>query len=310
MRAVAFRDMEFGWLEDFIAVAECLHFGRAADRRHVTQSAMSRRVQALEAWLGAPLFSRETHRLELTPAGLRFRQTAEDLVRRLAIGRDEARLVAEHASGAVRIASTHSLCTTFLPGFLQALEEHEPVGPVRLMADKMSDCEAMMVRGDAHFLLCHRHVAAPEMLDPQLFRNVALGLDRIIPVSAPAPDGGPLHGLPGRPDRPVSALVYDSASGIGRILDAVRRAEMPPHWLAPCFTSHLAVLHRTMALAGRGLAFLPEALIVEDLQRRTLVRAGGGPWEVAVEIRLLRSRARQDPAAERFWTRATAGAGR
>ena len=225
--------MEHSWLEDFLAVAECLHFGRAAERRYVTQSAMSRRIQSLEGWLGTPLFSRDTHRLELTPAGVRFRETAADLVRRLAAGRDEARLVADYASGAIRIASTHSLCTTFFPGFLQALEEEEPVGAVRLMADKMSSCEAMMLRGDAQFLLCHRHVSAPEVLDQQIFRSVALGTDVIIPVSAPAGDGLPLHSMPGSAAHPVPALVYDSASGIGRTCRVCTG-----RWLLPAEASH------------------------------------------------------------------------
>lgn len=302
--------MDHSWLEDFLAVAECLHFGRAAERRHVTQSAMSRRVQSLEGWLGTPLFSRDTHRLELTPAGVRFRETAEDLVRRLAAGRDEARLVADYASGAIRIASTHSLCTTFFPGFLQVLEEEAPVGAVRLMADKMSSCEAMMLRGDAQFLLCHRHVSAPEMLDQQIFRSAALGTDAIIPVSAPAGDGRPLHSMPGSEAHPVPALVYDSASGIGRILEAVRRQSMPPNWLSPRFISHLASVHRAMALAGKGLAFLPQTLIEADLARGALVRAGDPSWDVEVEIRLVRPRARQEPAAELFWERAAASARR
>ena len=297
--------MEHSWLEDFLAVAECLHFGRAAERRHVTQSAMSRRVQSLEHWLGTPLFSRDTHRLELTPAGLRFRETAAELVRRLAAGREEAQLAAHYASGAIRIASTHSLCTTFFPGFLQALEADEPVGAVRLMADKMSSCEAMMLRGDAQFLLCHRHVAVPELLDQQIFRSVVLGADAIIPVSAPAGDGQPLHAMPGSAAHPVPAIVYDSASGIGQILEAVRRQSMPPSWLSPRFTSHLSSVHRAMALAGRGLAFLPQALIEGDLARFALVRAGDAAWDVNVEIRLVRPRARQDPAAELFWERAS-----
>lgn len=63
--------MDHGWLEDFLAVADCLHFARAAERRHVTQSAMSRRMQSLETWVGVPLISRDTHRSRLTNASPR-----------------------------------------------------------------------------------------------------------------------------------------------------------------------------------------------------------------------------------------------
>ena len=294
-------NVDHGWLEDFLAVADCLHFARAAERRHVTQSAMSRRIQSLENWVGVPLFSRDTHRLLLTPAGARFRDTASDIVRKLAAGREEARAVADRASGAIRIASTHALCTTFFPGWLQPLERSEPVGPVRLMADTMSACEAMMLRGDAQFLLCHRHVSSPEVLDQQLFRGRAVDADVVLPVSAPDGRGHPLHAMPGSAEHPVPALVYDAASGIGRIVEAVRRLSLPPSWLDPRFTSHLASLLRAMALAGKGMAFLPRSLVEADLRSGTLLRAGDPVWDIEVEIRLFRPRARQDPAAERFW---------
>jgi LysR family transcriptional regulator, hypochlorite-specific transcription factor HypT len=50
--------MELIWLEDYFALAEILNFSRAADLRHVTQPAFSRRIKAVESWVGAALFSR------------------------------------------------------------------------------------------------------------------------------------------------------------------------------------------------------------------------------------------------------------
>ena len=47
--------MELVWLEDFLALAEALNFSRAAEARHVTQPAFSRRIRALEGWIGAAL---------------------------------------------------------------------------------------------------------------------------------------------------------------------------------------------------------------------------------------------------------------
>ncbi|WP_164666734.1 helix-turn-helix domain-containing protein, partial [Pseudomonas viridiflava] len=50
--------MELVWLEDFNALAESGNFSRAADARHVTQPAFSRRIRALESWVGVELFER------------------------------------------------------------------------------------------------------------------------------------------------------------------------------------------------------------------------------------------------------------
>lgn len=63
--------MELTWFEDYLALAETLNFSRAAEARHVTQPAFSRRIRALEAWIGADLFTRSTHGVALTPAGER-----------------------------------------------------------------------------------------------------------------------------------------------------------------------------------------------------------------------------------------------
>ncbi|WP_419404127.1 LysR family transcriptional regulator, partial [Micrococcus sp. F3Y] len=61
--------MEVHHARAFLAVAEELHFGRAAHRVNLTQPALSRLVQGLERTLGAALFDRTTRKVALTPAG-------------------------------------------------------------------------------------------------------------------------------------------------------------------------------------------------------------------------------------------------
>lgn len=63
------RDLHPRLLRGFVATAEALHFGRAAERLHVAQQALSRDVRALERLLGEALFTRTTRSVELTPAG-------------------------------------------------------------------------------------------------------------------------------------------------------------------------------------------------------------------------------------------------
>src|ERR1700730_18040294 len=61
--------METKWLEDFLCLAETRNFARAASDRHITQSAFSRRIMALEEWLGVNLVDRSLHPATLTSAG-------------------------------------------------------------------------------------------------------------------------------------------------------------------------------------------------------------------------------------------------
>ena len=75
--------VEIKWLEDFLALASTLNFSKAADERHVTQSAFSRRIRQLEAWLGATLVDRATYPSRLTEAGAKFVPVAQETLKQL-----------------------------------------------------------------------------------------------------------------------------------------------------------------------------------------------------------------------------------
>ncbi|MFC8427957.1 LysR family transcriptional regulator [Streptomyces sp. NPDC057253] len=83
--------MDIQQLRYFLAVADELHFGRAAERLHVTASPLSRRIRELEHELGRELFVREHHHVELTSFGDVFRERAHEVVRAFEGLRDLAR---------------------------------------------------------------------------------------------------------------------------------------------------------------------------------------------------------------------------
>lgn len=291
--------MEIAWIEDFLALAACMNFSRAAERRNVTQPAFSRRIRALEAWVGPALFDRDTHRLALTPAGAAFLPVAEDLMQRLARGRAEAREAAAGETATLRFLATHALSLTFFPAWLRTLEPLIAPSAIQLTADTMQACERLMLEGQGQFLLCHHHSAAFTRLEGAEFRALLLGADLILPVTGRDPAGAPLHLLPGTPAAPVPHLAFGSQSGMGRIIAA---AGGPPAVLRPVFTSHLAIALKALALDGRGVAWCPLSLVAEDLAPGgRLVRAGPPDWDIPIEIRLVRPASRMAPAAEAFW---------
>ncbi|WP_296594932.1 LysR family transcriptional regulator [Phenylobacterium sp.] len=301
--------MEFAWLEDFLTLADCGHFSRAAERRNVSQPAFSRRIRMLEDWVGAPLFDRDTHRVALTAAGREFRPIAEDLVRRMVSGRELVREAAQASASSLRFVCTNVLSLTFFPAWLERVETAAAAArgsqsSINLVTDNMADCERLMLQGQAQFLLCHHHPAAQTALDSNYFRHLDVGEDTLVPVSAPRSAGetAPMHALPGSADSPVAHLAFSPASGMGRIIASTRTHEAPV-WLASVFTAHLAMVLLTMARAGRGCAWLPLSLVERDLACGELVRsASGAEWDVPMQIRLYRPRARQSAAAEAFWT--------
>jgi DNA-binding transcriptional LysR family regulator len=285
--------MDLSWLEDFAALAETGNFSRAAEARHCTQPAFSRRIRALEDWVGAPLFDRHTTPVRLTEAGERFHPAATEAWRRLAQGRDDAREAAHVAETQLTLAATHALSLLFFPAWLKQLEARGAVPPIRLVSESQHSSEELMAQGAVQFLLCHHHPMAPGRLDDGAFMAADVGEDMLVPVVAP----GKLDSLAGH----IPTLAYSAQSGLGRII-AGQLKQRPPLMLKPVFTSHLSVVLHTMARDGRGLAWLPQSLVAQDLAEGRLVRVGGIDWDIAVTIRLYRPRARQSPAAEAFWS--------
>jgi DNA-binding transcriptional LysR family regulator len=298
--------MNLAWLEDFLALAETGNFSRAAEDRHMTQPAFSRRIRALEEWLGVVLIDRTTHPAALTEAGEWFRSVARDLLARVAQIPEEARAVVDATSATLRLASTHALSFTFLPAWLRSLESRMTIGPIRLVSDVMQQCEALLAQGRVQFLLCHAHDRVPLQLDAVHARSAVVGADVLVPVSAPDTGGKPKFSLNAVKGRRVPVLAYSAESGIGRIVRALRDAVLEEMRAEVVFTAHLASVLKTMALDGRGVAWLPRTLIEDDLAAGRLVAVGGESWSIAVDIRLFRQNAPMHPTAEKFWQAAQA----
>jgi LysR family transcriptional regulator, hypochlorite-specific transcription factor HypT len=292
--------MELNWLEDFVALAETGNFSRAAENRHVTQPAFSRRVRALEDWIGAQLFERTAHGVTLTAAGEQFRSGADELIRRMNQLRREAREAGGKEIATLRFAATHALSFTFFPPWIRDMESRAPLGSIRLISDSMQACEELMLHGQAQFLLCHYHTAAPgRFAAGTQFQSTKVGKDALVPFVAPDASGAPRWRLSAGAEK-IPYLEYSEESGLGRIL-AASHFQHRATGLQAVFSARLAATLMTMARDGRGIAWLPATLAAADVAAGHLVRAGDANWEVEVDICVFRPSVRQSLAAETFW---------
>ena len=113
-------------LRQFVAVAEELHFGRAAQRLAMTQPPLTHAVQALERDLGVALFERTRRSVALTPAGLALLDEARRLLRAAAALPAMVRDAAMGRTGRLRLAFVSSIAYGALPSWLRAFREGHP----------------------------------------------------------------------------------------------------------------------------------------------------------------------------------------
>lgn len=292
--------MELKWLEDFVSLSTTLSFSRSARERNVTQSALSRRIRQLESWLGLSLFDRSSYPIGITEEGKIFLPRAREILKLVQTSRQEARQQHDDTAEVLVFATLNTLSLTYFPGFVRRIEER--LGSLKTrFCDQYSSYDgnvAVLNQGECDFLLTYAHETVPLLLDPARFIYRRLGSERAIPVSIAGADGRPVHAF--RPTgEPVRMLSYGSCSFFARRLAKLFADRPAPH--VTVYENPMSVGLKAMVLAGRGMAWIPESLIIEELRSGLLVPAADPSWELTAEIRLYRAATPSRPGAERFW---------
>ncbi|KVL18969.1 LysR family transcriptional regulator [Burkholderia ubonensis] len=119
--------MELKQLRAFVTLAEELHFGRAAQRLFIVQSALSMQIKALEAALDARLFERDRHKVELSDTGRLFLPEARATLQQAARAEQIVRLASCGEIGTLRIAFVSSVLPVLLPALLREMRARYPL---------------------------------------------------------------------------------------------------------------------------------------------------------------------------------------
>lgn len=299
--------METKWLEDFISLAETRSFSRSAELRHVTQPAFSRRIQSLEAWLGADLIDRTSYPTRLTPAGEVFYEQALEMLGQINNARALLRGKRPTAQTTVDFAVPHTLSLTFIPKWMTELEAGFGTLHTRLIALNVHDAVMTIVEGGCDLLLCYHHPRQPVQLDASRYEMLTLGNEALRAYARCDRSGTPEFSLPGSAKSPLPFLSYTSNAYLGRMVELILTDAKRPLHLEKRYETDMAEGLKMMALEGHGVVFLPESAVTRELKQKQLARADGGhsEWEVNMEIRLYRERPTAQrpgkPVVSRLW---------
>ena len=153
--------MDIQQLRCFLAVAEELHFGRAAERLHLTASPVSRIVKELERELGAALFVRGYHRIELTPAGVELARRVPPLLAEFDRLPSEIRLVAAGEDRVVRLGGSHLSPPGILDAVVECAEKGNPGRTVEVALAPSAELLPALSRGELDAAVVHLPVDDP-----------------------------------------------------------------------------------------------------------------------------------------------------
>lgn len=166
--------MEFRHLVSFITIAEELHFGRAAQRLHLTQPSLSAQLQKLEKSLGVQLVARNSHEVKLTPAGREFEGQARIIVAQMDRAAQVAKATAAGRAGALNIGYNLPASRHVLPDALTKMTEQHPDIVVSLWEKRTGPQLAALSDGSLDLALVYGHPSTTDFRYRRLLHRVPL----------------------------------------------------------------------------------------------------------------------------------------
>jgi DNA-binding transcriptional LysR family regulator len=209
--------MDVRQLRYFIVLAEELHFGRAAEKLHIAQPALSQQIKSLESDLGLRLLDRTSRGVVLTDAGTRLLPEAGSVVARFDEALETMRRVKEGSVGALRVGVFPGPLRAILPPALVELRSQRPEVDVetRFIATDDQLRALLEARLDLALLPSLGELAVSPPLEARIVHREPLGI--AVPTSHRAARKGELAstGLAGLP------LVFMSRDGAAQVYDTV-----------------------------------------------------------------------------------------
>ncbi|CAG2155751.1 HTH-type transcriptional regulator CynR [compost metagenome] len=280
-------------LRAFVAVAELSSFRAAATELHLSQPALSRRIEKLEDALGVRLFDRTTRSVEMTAVGREFSRKARELLNGLEESLLGIRDVATRVTGEVTVACVPSAVRYFLPAVLRKYHERWPRIVVRLIDEGANEVLNLIVRNEADFGLNYIGTQEPDVEFEPVLKE---------PFVVACPPDHPLA----RKRKVTWAELgqYDymtvgKASGNRMLLDlALTDVPDRPQWY--CEVRHVSTLV-SLVEAGLGVAAVPR-LAMPPGKHPTLTSVPLVEPTVSRTVGLIRRRGRSlSPAAQQLY---------
>jgi DNA-binding transcriptional LysR family regulator len=268
---------ELSQLRCFVAAAEELHFGRAAQRLNMTQSPLSRQIQLLERILDVTLLERTSRNVSLTPAGRVFLIEARRIVRLAESAQLSARRVAKGDAGKVAIGFTAVSGYSLIPQIVAQARAALPNIELELRE---------MVTGEQTDALLTGLIDIGFVRPPMTRSEFDSALMLTEPLMVALPAGDPLQAeatlAPG--DLDDRALIMYSRQGAGYFHDMVVRL-FDEAGAAPQLVQHVTQIHSMLGLVRAGLAaaIVPQSatsLQPDDIQFRQLATTPERPVEL------------------------------
>ena len=146
--------IDFDGIQAFVVIAELGGFSKAAEQLHLTQTALTRRIQKLESYLGLKLLDRTTRYVELTSVGRDFLPQAQAIVNEVTRSIEGLKDMSRHSHGSFALACVPTMAAHILPEFISKYAEICPGNRIRLLDGTSYEVRNSVLNNFAELGIC------------------------------------------------------------------------------------------------------------------------------------------------------------
>lgn len=294
--------MDLAWFKDLGQLSKTGNFSQAAQIRNISQPAFSRRIKALETWVGTKLVDRTRHPVKLTAAGEQMLEASKQAFERIEF---EKKQIIEAQSlpdkYIVTFGAQHSIGWRFFPAWLQAFEDVYGAIISTLRADDLANCIDAMHKHEIDFVIAYESAYSRNRGEELAREAIRIGTDYLIPVCKPNLDGTPLYAFSSSKGDKVPWLRFGESAPISKHINPLIESAGLQERLSLAYENSMSGALRIRAREGTGVAWLPYSLIAPDLEAGLLVRTGNEEWKIDLDIMLLRDKSHTNTVTRRIW---------
>ncbi|MYN13934.1 LysR family transcriptional regulator [Pusillimonas sp. TS35] len=261
--------MNIRFLETAVWLAHYRNFRLTGERLHLTQPAISSRIQQIEQELGFRIFERQGREVTLTPKGEAFVADAQEVVRRYETLMSRHR-PAKNLDGLVRMGLASSMAHLLLPDIIQQLREQHPDVRLEVFTGDTNDKLAMLADGSIDICLMANHFNVKDHLKIQPLCSLDM-----VWVASPSLVSSSNYTYTAADLSMLPIITYAAGTLNASRTNAFFGAHM--HDIRQLMTSNSLGTSIHMAIRGIGAAVLPAALVQSELAAGSLVMLKTSP---------------------------------
>lgn len=292
--------MRLEWLEDILAIASTGSFSGAAERRRLTQSAFSRRIQQIEQHIGVELFDRSQKPVKLRATTLAQSGQIEQIATALRQLGVDLRRGDRIAGNRIVIASQHSLTTSLVPMIVHGLQREDDGVHVRLRSANLDECFGLLLSRQADVAIVYHLPDEPDDAAEAFLETIEIGRDRLIPVCDRALSARLTAALA---EVELPFIDYPADVFFGKVMAARIKPALDPSVIAISRAeTALTLAALEMAAGGVGVAWVPASVARALIETARVVDLSPLLPSCALLVRAVRLTGKPGPADAALWS--------